>query len=252
MRRFPGILVAAHLPAVVVLLLSPAPGGAGPVAHLAWDDCGAAGVVTRTFACNTNVGAEQLVVSFVPPEGTVAFTGIEARVRFWPPLGSLPSWWALSTGGCRSGSLRSLPSSAGPSPCASPWTNGTFSAADLSVPDQELRAIADLPKGAEHGLDSTIEYYGLRIAFNHAKSAGDGACDGCSMPVGMCLSRLSLLLGPPDPTFDFPLPELPYVNWQCDGSPILSSDHQVTGWNFSNCATAARGQTWGRIKALYR
>lgn len=161
-------------------------------------------------------------------------------------------FWALSAGGCRSSSLRSVPFSAGPSPRRSPWTNGALSAADLSVPDQEIRALADLPKGDEHALDSTIEYYGLRIQFNHAKSAGGGACDGCSMPVGMYLSHLRLLLGPPDPTYEFPLPEIPYVNWQCYGTPILSSDHEVTGWNFPNCATATHGQTWGRIKALYR
>jgi len=71
------------------------------------------------------------------------------------------------------------------------------------------------------------------------------------MPVGLYLSRLRLLLGP-DPNFDYPLPELRYVNWQCAGSPILSSGGEVTGWSFPNCATATREPTWGRIKALYR
>jgi len=251
MHSFQGVFAAASLFALVILGFSPTPGRSEPVAHLAWDNCGAAGVVTRTFACNTNSGAEQMVVSFVPPEGVNAFTGIEVRVRFWPPPASLPSWWALSAGGCRSGSLRSLAFPAGPSPCTSPWTNGVLTAADLSLADQEIRALADLPKGDEHGLDSTIEYYGLRIQFNHAKSTGGGACDGCAMPVGLYLSRLRLLLGP-DPNFDYPLPELRYVNWQCAGSPILSSGGEVTGWSFPNCATATREPTWGRIKALYR
>jgi len=168
MHSFQGVFAAASLFALVILGFSPTPGRSEPVAHLAWDNCGAAGVVTRTFACNTNSGAEQMVVSFVPPEGVNAFTGIEVRVRFWPPPASLPSWWALSAGGCRSGSLRSLAFPAGPSPCTSPWTNGVLTAADLSLADQEIRALADLPKGDEHGLDSTIEYYGLRIQFNHA------------------------------------------------------------------------------------
>jgi hypothetical protein len=206
--------------------------------------------VTRTFACNTNSGAEQLVVSFVPPDAS-AFTGIEVRVRFWPPPASLPAWWALSAGGCRSGSLRALAFSAGPTPCVSPWTNGVLTFADLSLADQEIRAFADLPKGDEHGLDSAIEYYGLRIQFNHAKSTGGGACDGCAMPVGLYLSRLRLLLGP-DPNFDYPLTEIRYVNWQCEGSPIVAPDGQVTGWNFPNCETATHAQTWGRIKSLYR
>jgi hypothetical protein len=241
------------VPALALLGLAAAPAAADPVAHLAWDDCGAAGLRTRTFACDTNAGAEQLVVSFVPPDAVPAFTGIDVSIRFWPPAASLPPWWALSAGGCRATSLKSSPISAGPSPCTSPWTSGTFSAAQLVSATQEIRALSDLPKGSEHALESGIEYYGMRIVFDHARSAGAGACGGCAMPAGLYLARLTLLLGP-DPNFDYPLTELPYVNWQCDGSPVLSYDNgwTVTGWDFPACGTPARERTWGAIQSLYR
>jgi hypothetical protein len=222
---------------------------AEPVAHLAWDDCGASGRLTRSFACDTNAGAEQLVVSFVPPAAP-AFTGIEARIRLFTPTVSFPSWWMLSTGGCRAGSLRASPFAAGPSPCTSPWTSQVFWSVQLDPATREIRAFVDLDKGQEHGLDGATEYYGVRLAFDHAKSTGTGACEGCSMPAGLYLARLALLLGP-DPTYDFDLAETPYVNWQCDGAPIVTGG-SVTGWTFPGCATPARAPTWGRIKLLYR
>ena len=72
------------------------------------------------------------------------------------------------------------------------------------------------------------------------------------MPVGIYLSRLTLLLGP-NPNYDYPLPEIRYVNWQCDGTPVLSFGNgwEVTGWDFPNCATPTRARTWGEIKSLY-
>jgi hypothetical protein len=249
MRRVRLVLALALFAALAIAGLPPARTAAEPVAHLAWDDCGASGRLTRSFACNTNVGAEQLVVSFVPPT-VAAFTGIEARIRLWTPAASLPSWWMLSTGGCRAGSLRASPFAAGPSACTSPWTSQVFWSAQLDPAAREIRVLVDLNKGQEHGLDGAIEYYGVRLAIDHAKSLGAGACDGCAMPAGLYLSRLALLLGPPDPTYEFALPEVPYVNWQCDGAPVVVGG-SVTGWTFPGCTTPARAPTWGRIKALY-
>ena len=247
MRCFRCMLAAAAV--LALLALSPASGVAQPVARLAWDNCGATGVVTRTFACNTNSGAQQLVVSFVPPAAP-AFTGMEARIRFWPPAGSLPAWWAMSAGGCRVTALRSSPFPAGSTPCANPWTSNLFFSTAMDPVTHELRAVVDLNQGEEHPLEAGVEYYGIRITFTHAKSTGAGACDGCSLPVGIYLSRLMLLLGP-DPNFEYPLADVPHANWQCDGSPLVFMG-QVVGWSFPNCATATRNGTWGGIKALFR
>ena len=247
MSRFTSILV----PTLLAALALPVPAGAAPVAHLSWNDCGPAGIVTRTFACNTNSGAEELVVSFVPPEGVVTFTGIDARIRIWPPTPPLPPWWAFAPGGCRSASLRVQPFAPSASPCPTPWTTELFTFVEFDPIAQEIRAAVNLNHGQEHPLDPAVTYYGLRLTINHAKSTGSGACEGCSMPAGMYLARLWMFQGA-DATFEFPLPEVEYVNWQCDGSPMLGSESQVVGWTFTNCATPAQGRTWGQIKALFR
>ena len=107
MLHIRSVITAVSLAALIAWALVPAPAGAEPVAHLAWEDCGSAGLVTRTFACNTNVGVEQLYVSFVPPAGITALKAIEARIGlvWWgtttpPPP---PVWWELN--GCRANSL---------------------------------------------------------------------------------------------------------------------------------------------------
>ena len=238
------------LSALAILGPATVPAGAEPLAHLSWNDCAASGIATRTFACNTNSGAEELVLSFVPPEGVVTFTGIDARIRIWPPTPSLPPWWALAAGGCRSASLRVQPFAPGASLCPTPWTTELFTFVEFNPAAQEIRAAVNLNHGQEHPLDPGVEYYGLRLTINHAKSTGSGACEGCSMPVGMYLSRLWMYQGA-ELTFEFPLPEVAYVNWQCDGGPIVDQG-SVTGWQFANCATPAQGRTWGQVKALFR
>ena len=245
-----GTFALVVLSALAILGPTTVPAGAEPHAHLSWNDCAASGIATRTFACNTNSGAEELVLSFVPPEGVVTFTGIDARIRIWPPTPSLPPWWALAAGGCRSASLRVQPFAPGASLCPTPWTTELFTFVEFNPAAQEIRAAVNLNHGQEHPLDPGVEYYGLRLTINHAKSTGSGACEGCSMPVGMYLSRLWMYQGA-ELTFEFPLPEVVYVNWQCDGGPIVDQG-SVTGWQFANCATPAQGRTWGRIKALFR
>lgn len=253
MRSFRDTVVLAVFLSLTTLGIVPIRAASEPVAHLAWDECGASGVVTRTFACNTNAGAEQLVVSFVAPAAP-AFTGIEARVRIWSPAAAFPAWWSLAAGGCRSGSLKASPFAAGSTACTSPWTSQVFWSVDMDPVTRELRAVVDLNKGQEHALDPAVEYYGVRFAIDHAKSAGGGACDGCAMPAGIYLSRLVLLLGA-DPNYEYAFSQVPFVNWQCDGAPTLApngSGWDVTGWSFPDCATPARRPTWGAIQSLYR
>lgn len=60
---------------------------------LRWDDCGASGAALKTFACDTNVGASELVNSFAL-SAPRSLTGIEASLQvLYPSSGSVPSWW---------------------------------------------------------------------------------------------------------------------------------------------------------------
>jgi hypothetical protein len=265
MRRIRSLFAAASLSALGIAAFSPAPGAAEPLAHLAWDDCGAAGALTRTFACNINTGVEQLYISFVPPDGITAFNALEAKIQIFPPEGKpalLPSWWGMFTGGCRQTSLTAPAGFAtGPFTCADPWTGSAAGGTAMNATSLSINVVAAVPPGDEHALDPAVEYYGLRVRFNHAKSAGTGACDGCSAPIGLYLSYLKLGQYPSGPDYEYNLSYrgsgvLQYVNWQCDGSPVLEFDFRtgwsLVGWSFPNCVTPTQRQTWGQIKALYR
>lgn len=268
---------AASLAALVVAAVSPAVVRAEPQIHIAWDDCGGAGVVTRTFACDTNVGAELLYVSFVPPAGITAFQAIEAKIRLWaagssfPPV--IPSWWGFRSTQCRPTGLQTqLGFDAGPYSCANPWPStaaagaimdSTFSTGYQSV----IKVLAAMPTGeANPSLDPALEYYAFRLVVRHVKSAGLGACDGCSTPIGMDLSYLKLYQYPSGTgDYEYPNPGrssgvFPYINWQCPGAPLAYPDvghggevtWSIGGWSFTDCATATKPRTWGQIKSLYR
>lgn len=70
---------------------------------LFWDDCGPFGVFRKDFACDSNTGAQLLLVgSFNPPEGIQEFLGISAQVDIRSSSSPLPDWWALGPAQCRS------------------------------------------------------------------------------------------------------------------------------------------------------
>jgi hypothetical protein len=254
---------------IAALLTASAPSAvmADPSVHMAWDDCGAAGSVTKAFACNTNVGAEQLYISFVPPAGATAFDALEGDIRLWaagtsfpPPL---PSYWGLNTGQCRQQSLTMSFFSSGPFTCANPWaaTAAGGTAIDSSFASgfqTRIRFVAAVPTTDTQSLDPAIEYYGVRIVFSHRKSTGSGSCDGCSTPIGMELRSLRIYPTPNSPPYEYETGRstgvFQTVNWQCQGAPILYQDRgwQIAGWDFPGCVTPAQRPTWGSIKSLYR
>src|SRR6185503_510905 len=74
-----------------------------PGLNLSWGDIPPWGTPSRVFACNSNAGADTLVVSFVSPDSLNAFSGIELHIVAQAGADSLPPWWRLaprSQGGC--------------------------------------------------------------------------------------------------------------------------------------------------------
>jgi len=59
---------------------------------LSWDDCGAHGVLLRTFACDTNEGSHTLVGSFVAPAGVDSMSANEIVMDLESAEHSLPGW----------------------------------------------------------------------------------------------------------------------------------------------------------------
>lgn len=244
--------------ATLALAVTAAHAGTAAV-HLDWNDCGAGGTALRTFACDTNSGADVLVLSFVPPGGITDFNGLEAVLEATAPDGfTVPDWWNLSA--CRAGGMvGSFDFSALPT-CTDPYEHtgagGVAAITSGSLPRFGLAAA----RPTTTPLDSTVQYYAGLIVVRHLKSAGTGACAGCATPAGIRV--VSLVLEGPGSSYSFDLNARAlgtfpaYVTWQCSGQPKFFYDfrygYDFLGWDFPGCATATKRPTWGAVKSLYR
>lgn len=102
---------------------------AAPGPHLSWDRCWGDGqVANKVFACNTNTGAEVLVISYESPVAVSGITGVEAELGifytgFIPPSGvTFPAWWEVfGSGRCRSTASAVILAGAPTSLCVDPY-----------------------------------------------------------------------------------------------------------------------------------
>ena len=85
----------AILAALVAAFLAAAPALAARGVNLSWSRChGETGSTqNRSFACDTNLGAEQLVASFVLPADLPQTSGNEVTVDLVSADDPLPQWW---------------------------------------------------------------------------------------------------------------------------------------------------------------
>jgi hypothetical protein len=82
---------------VVALALPPVAIAGGPGVNIRWDNCfDDGGLMNKTFACNTNTGQEQLVVSFVLADAMPDVSGQEIIVDIRSASATLPAWWAFN------------------------------------------------------------------------------------------------------------------------------------------------------------
>jgi hypothetical protein len=228
---------------------------------LAWNDClGAGGASNRTFACDTNVGFNDLYVSFDPPVDVPDVIGSNTIIDLYDLSGpALPAWWQLkNAGSCR---LTALSAQTISGSCADLW-NGqgtagiaayfvTANAPSLPMNQARILASVSVPIANPVAVHPGTEYTDMVIRINNTKTAGLGACGGCEHQI--CLELIEVLLttnssgdfvlpnpghcgAPPPPGWAFcPCPGVPgtFVTWQ--GSP-----------------TPALNRTWGQVKMLYR
>src|SRR5204862_7430735 len=102
MQALDRIIFSAVRCASVAALLTvfAAPSATADGINLSWDNCGAAGIQTKTFACNTNLATPfDLVGSFTPPAGINQLLGMSADLNVGST--SLPDWWKHGVGECR-------------------------------------------------------------------------------------------------------------------------------------------------------
>ena len=238
--------------------------------NLRWDHCwGDGGVASRSFACNTNVGSEVLVASFVLTDPLSTVVGMQIYVDLASSSGTWPSWWLIGTSSaCRIGALSANVSlDPGDLVCQNLWPATAAGAADLLAgyggpTTRQMKAIFAVPNGEELNLPAGTEILAMRIRISHAKTLS--TCVGCDVPMCLALSEVALYRTN-EPNCDHVLKDGAHgessrlVTW--NGAAVASSrTHPIPAefvyWYTTdmNCvaATPARRAAWGQIKSLYR
>ena len=244
-----------------VLLVPPSRALAQDNLHLAWNDCAAYGLSTRTFACDTNAGFEHLVGSFNVPVSIPQLGAVEADLRVLTSDATLPDWWSLqSSGGCRPTSLSPTGdfSTVASDHCLDPWTGRSVVTSTLftfayggSPNVARIQVVTAVPAGEAFPVDPGPELIAFVLVLNHQKTVGAGACGGCDRPLGLVL--LSLQLDQPDGAvyrLDFNYTSI--AGWQCPGYFSSADGPGGTCELGANCPVPARRPTWGAVKAQYR
>lgn len=240
--------------AAVALLAIPASTRAGVQTgiNLGWDICGPARVAEKSFACDVNTGQDLLWISFVPPAGITALTGIETKLELQTEAATLPPWWQFQTGGCRATVGIALVTSTpeAPSTCAAPWiTNGIggfgFPLSQPGPGRTPLWMVTAVDVPSYGPLTAGVEYHHAAIAVKHARTVGTTTCAGCD--VGVCIALVNVRL-----VEDYAVDPYPVDLWEkLDRTTVL---WQPTGTPPAECfqSVPVKNRTWGSIKSLYR
>jgi len=220
--------------------------------NLSWNDCGLAGQLNATFACNTNTGLPfPAIASYVPPAGVDQFLGLSAQIDITTDQPNLPDWWKHGTGQCRgtTGLTVSFDFTSGPFTCADVFGGqaaGGF-AYDVgfgSPARARFRIQAAIPADTAVPIDPSTEYYAFKANFARGKTTGTGSCAGCTNSACIVLNEIQLfqpLEAGNDPQITNPA-DRDYVTWQAPPSGPAGCP----------LTTPTRSTTWGQVKSLYR
>lgn len=238
--------------------------------NLRWDACmGDGGTSNRNFACNSNVGSDQLLASF-QLEG-VQFepvNGLEFGIDIVAAnSATLPNWWLFkNAGACRmTGAQLSASMLTSGGSCIDFWQGlasggmTTYTTPYYFSPDRaRLNGVYAVAPADVATLQPGNEYFAFRLTINHFKTIGTGSCSGCLTPMCLGLSHMkltrpagygNLLL------LDETMPRSSVVSWQngpasteLEISPVVPPTTRIVS---CSAATPARNSTWGSIKSLY-
>jgi hypothetical protein len=265
MRGFVFFFSALALAAPVLAATTP------PGVNIRWDNCyDDGGALNKGFACDTNLGSERLVVSFVLDAAKSNVSGHEIVVDLTTTGPTLPSWWQLKNlGTCRQTSLGfSLGVPPGTANCQD-WAGGeaaggigAYTIGFATPATARLLMATAVPASSYATLSAGTEYFVTQVTINHAKTVGTGACAGCAEPVCIVLNNLNITS--PNIAEDLRLlkgangTDSQYVHWQ---GALVQGLHIECPSPFRPCvllygcvlaSTSARSSTWGAVKALYR
>lgn len=245
----------------LLLLLAPASGLAQGF-NLSWDECGLAGLPSKTFACNGDAGAPfQLVGSFIPPYEILDFTAVWAQVGFESQSSTFQdfAWWRFGASSCRSSAALGLdvPPSGPTSHCAPAFTvTPEITSAYVTGPSRfgygaclTLR-IGVAPDQAT-SIEPLTEYYAFRISIPRT---GTSSCaSSCATPTCIGIHALVLERANGDRLSVATPADRGHVTWQ--GAQPSCPPTDTPDWSPGICGdvpTGRRPSTWGAIRSLYR
>jgi hypothetical protein len=218
--------------------------------NMYWNDCGAAGTSTKTFACNTNTGNHDFYMSFDPPLAIPQLTGNNQFIDLQSDGAALPDWWQFKNAGtCRA--LNISTPAIGPGSCADTWSGQDLpaiagylvTANTPSMAPNRARIIGSNAVGgaAAAPVNPGTEYYSMAIRINSGKTVGTGACAGCLTPVCLVLNDLTLS-------------DINANTYTVN--TVLTSNYLI--WQGQVGAPGCPGvvptvnKTWGQVKSIYR
>ena len=242
---------------LVVLVAGTKPASASGFS-LAWDYCReSGGPFSKSFACDTRIGYENLVVAVVAPADMPRFIGASMIVDFWVCEGDLPPWWQVGTGQCRASLIRPSFDPAGfplTEECPSLWGFvNPFSAYVIQSGlygsnHFRLQAAAAVPAGSEFAIEgNSWPYVVARIVVSHAKSTGTDACAGCRVGAAVSLAEMKLEQPLGIGTLTITTPADFGLGWAGFNASVAGIYNRQP-----DCTTPTASRTWGQIKTLYR
>lgn len=207
--------------------------------------------VNRAFACDTNVGEEQLVFSFWPPDSIEQVVGFSLVADILVPSATLPDWWQTN---CRP---TAFAQELTPDPAwsvAAPQ-GPAFGGIDLATQLPDRARLRGVGAWNEEGFGvgpATGEVFLMTLVIRHARTVAAGAiqaCAGCAASACLAFNLLQL---------DSRAPDNSLVTHRYEGH--ASADQAffatwqggTTGFHPCPAAVPVTPSSWGRIKASYR
>jgi hypothetical protein len=246
---------------VAALISAASPAFAAPGCALSWSSCHGEGTGTnnRSFACDTNVGTNVLVVSFELPADLPQVSGNEIVIDILTQAVTMPAWWDFkSIGSCRQTSLGFDATSDANNVVCVDWAQGhsyggigSYDQAgvqpngsidpSLTNAHRRLKIALAVPPDSVQDLVAATEYFACNVTIDNRKTVGTSACAGCTEP--MCIVINQLVVDTPVLANDIHI-----------GNPSSPGSNIVTWQGVGpNClALPTRNATWGQVKALYR
>ena len=260
----PAAVFRALMAVLVPLVLVAGPGAraawAGEGLYLTWNDCYQGGGASNlSFACDTDLGENDLYVAFTMPQAANNVLAVEIVIDIQHSALTLPDWWRLDPNGCRWDMMNAtLDASAifpGKTACSNMWfgaaTPAIAQVADY-IPGQpggaasqaRIKVTASVLPPDARTLDATSMYYAVRVILKNTKTVAPTGCAGCSEPACLVLNSILIgrLAGSTGGDYFLQTPGPGDANWA-----------RWQGGGGANCQSVpVRSRAWGQLKGLYR